>query len=94
MGSNDSDTMTILAGMPQDETIFEYLTGCWKRLYMANREMTKIVSREGQIACSSQGYTSEEKANWSATSNKLKGLIVSYCGMTLEDPTMFPQPAK
>ncbi|WVR06922.1 hypothetical protein IAU60_003958 [Kwoniella sp. DSM 27419] len=28
----------ILAGLPSGETIFEYLTGCWKRLYAANKE--------------------------------------------------------
>ena len=35
--------LTILAGLPRSETIFEYLTGCWKRLYAANREMNRLV---------------------------------------------------
>ncbi|KAK6909936.1 hypothetical protein I203_103962 [Kwoniella mangroviensis CBS 8507] len=57
----------------ESETIFEYLTGCWKRLYGANRESNK-------------------NTTWTAAFEKLKALVISYCGMTLEDPTMFPQP--
>lgn len=67
--------------MPQDETIFEYLTGCWKRLNAARREFSRIA------------YSKEEKAKWAAAAEELQRLIISYCGMTLEDPTMFPQPA-
>jgi hypothetical protein len=42
--SGDTDTLTILAGLPQGETTFEYLAGCWKRLYVANREANRLVS--------------------------------------------------
>ncbi|WVQ80243.1 hypothetical protein IAT38_002348 [Cryptococcus sp. DSM 104549] len=72
--SDDPDDLTVLAGLPNGETVFDYLAGCWKRLYIANRESHKY-------------------AKWSATFDKIKGLVISYCGMTLEDPTMFPQPA-
>jgi ubiquitin conjugation factor E4 B len=61
--------------------VFEYLTGCWKRLYAANREMSRL------------GYSSTEKAQWAKAFDELKRLIISYAGMTLEDPSMFPQPA-
>ncbi|KAK4689997.1 ubiquitin conjugation factor E4 B, partial [Tremellales sp. Uapishka_1] len=80
--SDDPDVLTILAGLPQDETVFEYLTGCWKRLNVANRENHRL------------GYSAAEKLQWTSTFEKLRGLVISYCGMTLEDPTMFPQPAE
>nr|XP_019011039.1 ubiquitin-conjugation factor E4 B [Kwoniella pini CBS 10737]OCF49820.1 ubiquitin-conjugation factor E4 B [Kwoniella pini CBS 10737] len=78
--SDDPDVLSVLVGLPTGETIFEYLTGCWKRLYGANRESLKY------------SFSTEERRSWAAAFDKLKGLIISYCGMTLEDPTMFPQP--
>ncbi|ODN80543.1 hypothetical protein, variant 2 [Cryptococcus amylolentus CBS 6039] len=78
--SDDSDKLTILAGLPQSETVFEYLAGCWKRIYSANRDAQKY------------SFTEEEKGQWKQVMEKIKALVVSYCGMTLEDPTMFPQP--
>ncbi|OCF33004.1 ubiquitin-conjugation factor E4 B [Kwoniella heveanensis BCC8398] len=78
--SDDADKLTILAGLPTGETIFEYLTGCWKRLYAVHKELTKF------------SFSPEEKARWTVSFDRIKALIISYCGMTLEDPTMFPQP--
>ncbi|ODO06452.1 ubiquitin-conjugation factor E4 B [Cryptococcus wingfieldii CBS 7118] len=78
--SDDSDKLTILAGLPQSETVFEYLAGCWKRIYIANKDAQKY------------SFTEEEKGQWKQVMEKIKALVVSYCGMTLEDPTMFPQP--
>ena len=63
------------------ETSFEYLTGCWKRVYESNRSTTRIA------------YSSSELQEWKSTFDKLKELIISYCGYTLEDPSMFPQPS-
>ncbi|KLT45417.1 hypothetical protein CC85DRAFT_282483 [Cutaneotrichosporon oleaginosum] len=79
--SDDPDQLQVLAGLPQNETVFEYLTGCWKRLYAANREMLRF------------SYSAAEKAQWAYAFDELKRLIISYAGMTLEDPSMFPQPA-
>jgi len=67
----------IIAGLPSSETVFEYLTGCWKRLYAANKELHR---------------SSYDKKQWQQLFDRLKSLIISYCGLTLEDPTMFPQP--
>ncbi|RXK40337.1 ubiquitin-conjugation factor E4 B, partial [Tremella mesenterica] len=78
--SDDPDIINVLAGMVQDETVFEYLTGCWKRLHAANREVSRL------------NFTSSEKERWRITSDKTRNLLLSYCGMTLEDPSMFPQP--
>ncbi|KAK1924344.1 ubiquitin elongating factor core-domain-containing protein [Papiliotrema laurentii] len=78
--SDDPDKLLILASLPQDETIFEYLTGCWKRLYAQSRVFSRIE------------YSVSEKTAWQQLFERMKSLLISYCGMTLEDPTMFPQP--
>nr|KIR85337.1 ubiquitin-conjugation factor E4 B [Cryptococcus tetragattii IND107] len=80
--SDDPDVLTILAGLPQNETVFEYLAGCWKRLYQASRDANRYA------------FSEDEKSQWIKSVDKIKGLVVSYCGMTIEDPTMFPQPAE
>jgi ubiquitin conjugation factor E4 B len=79
--SSDPDQLAVLAGLPQNETVFEYLTGCWRRLYIANRETNRI------------SYSAAERAEWSKAFDAIKTLLISYCGLTLEDPSMFPQPA-
>ena len=77
---SDPDMLNILAGMPQNETTFEYLAGCWKRLNLALRDTNR------------HALDSADKESWTAAVEKCRGLIISYIGMTLEDPTMFPQP--
>lgn len=49
ISSADPDMLNILAGMPQNETTFEYLAGCWKRLYVAIRETNRHVSLTGEL---------------------------------------------
>lgn len=44
ISSDDPDMMSILSGMPSDETSFEYLIGCWKRLGAANKAYNRSVS--------------------------------------------------
>jgi ubiquitin conjugation factor E4 B len=90
--------LTVLAGLPQGETTFEYLAGCWKRLNSANREANRLV-RQIEIwdrlgTHDRQTLEQKDRQSWHTTADKLKGLIISYIGMTLEDPTMFPQPDK
>jgi len=76
----DPDMLNVLAGMPQNETTFEYLAGCWKRLNVAIRDTNR------------HSLDPADKAAWTAAVEKCRGLIISYIGMTLEDPSMFPQP--
>ncbi|WWC89190.1 uncharacterized protein L201_004108 [Kwoniella dendrophila CBS 6074] len=45
-----------------------------------------------RLSLDTAAMATSEKDAWSTSFNKLKALIISYCGMTLEDPTMFPQP--
>lgn len=61
-------------------TSFEYLTGCWKRLQTTK---TMVVRR---------GYSQADVASAMPVINKLKELIISYAGFSLQDPTMFYQP--
>lgn len=63
-----------------EQTIFEYLAGCWKGLYVANRDTKRT-------------YAADDSTRWQSTFDRLKELIISYCGHTLEDPSMFPQPS-
>lgn len=96
--SSDTDILTVLAGLPQGETTFEYLTGCWKRLNSVNREASKLVSYlylpPSQYTDLQKNLETSDKLSWHAAADKIKGLIIAYIGMTLEDPSMFPQPDK
>ncbi|KAJ9110282.1 hypothetical protein QFC19_001685 [Naganishia cerealis] len=65
-------------------TTFEYLTSCWTRLHEAQREFVRLSGP--------QGWSQEEGAKWRAAHEKMKELVMSYVGYTLEDPAMFPQP--
>lgn len=74
---DDPELLPVIAGLSPSETTFEYLVGCWRRLYGATRDLNRL------------GY---DKSNWAPTFDKIKALVISYCGMSLEDPSMFPQP--
>ncbi|KAK8864525.1 hypothetical protein IAR55_001775 [Kwoniella newhampshirensis] len=52
-------------------------------------------SKVGEVfSVTLSAFSNDEKHTWTGTFDKLKALIISYCGMTLEDPTMFPQPSE
>ncbi|KAJ9117556.1 hypothetical protein QFC22_004406 [Naganishia vaughanmartiniae] len=68
-----------------DTTTFEYLTSCWTRLHQAQRDFVRTSA--------AQGWSKEvQGARWRAAYDKIKELVMSYVGYTLEDPAMFPQP--
>ncbi|ORX35769.1 ubiquitin elongating factor core-domain-containing protein [Kockovaella imperatae] len=77
--SDDVDKLAIVASLPEAETVFEYLVGCWKRLAQSSRNLSSL-DETGKI-------------EWQKDHERLKQLIMSYTSMTLEDPTMFPQPS-
>lgn len=52
--SDDPDILTVLAGMPSEETSLEYLMGCWKRLSGANKAFRRLVSHIRQIEADSR----------------------------------------
>ncbi|KAJ9098222.1 hypothetical protein QFC21_004551 [Naganishia friedmannii] len=73
------------AGPETTTTTFEYLTGCWTRLYAAQREFVSVSA--------AQGWSRDgEGARWTRAYARIKELVMSYLGYTLEDPGMFPQP--
>jgi ubiquitin conjugation factor E4 B len=78
----DPEEVTVVAGMPQNQSSFEYLVECWKR---CGSERAKLLSRKGlEPAESSRRLEALEQ---------IKGLTVSYAGLCLQDSSMFPQPA-
>ena len=44
--SDDPEHLTVLAGLPPQQTAFEYLTGCWKQCWT---ERSKIISRKVSV---------------------------------------------
>ncbi|KAL8293009.1 hypothetical protein RQP46_000703 [Phenoliferia psychrophenolica] len=78
--TDDPEVLTVIASLPENETLFEYLAGCWKR---ERAERYKIVAKKGADP--------KEVAQRLEVLNTLKRLIISYLGLVLEDPTMFPQ---
>lgn len=40
---DDLDYVNVLASLPENETVFEYLVGCWKRLNSMKTGLTKKV---------------------------------------------------
>ncbi|KAF7987086.1 hypothetical protein HWV62_255 [Athelia sp. TMB] len=78
--SDDLDYVSVLASLPAQQTVFEYLVGCWKRLNTARSAVLK------------KGYTPVEAQQALGALEKLRELVVSYTGLTLQEPEMFPQP--
>lgn len=77
-------------------TVFEYLVGCWKRLNSAKANLIKKVGITHGV-CTKRSYITpqnpvNELQQASALLEKIRDLIVSYAGLTLQEPEMFPQP--
>ncbi|KAE9400507.1 hypothetical protein BT96DRAFT_965352 [Gymnopus androsaceus JB14] len=79
--SDDLEYLPVVASLPPNQTIFEYLVGSWKRLNNAKTALTK------------KGYTPVDTQNALTKLDKLRDLVVSYAGLTLQEPEMFPQPS-
>ncbi|KAN0087641.1 Ubiquitin elongating factor core domain containing protein [Tylopilus felleus] len=77
--SDDLDYVPVLASLPQ-LTVFEYLVGCWKRLNSAKANLIK------------RNLVNEMQQAFSLL-EKIRDLVISYAGLTLQEPDMFPQPA-
>ncbi|PCH40023.1 hypothetical protein WOLCODRAFT_88418 [Wolfiporia cocos MD-104 SS10] len=78
--SDDLEYLSVIASLPPQQTAFEYLVGCWKRLNTAKTSLLK------------KAYPPLERQQALAVLDKLRDLIVSYAGLTLQEPEMFPQP--
>ncbi|KAG2102251.1 ubiquitin elongating factor core-domain-containing protein [Suillus discolor] len=77
--SDDLEYVSVLASLPP-QSVFEYLVGCWKRINTAK----SILLKKNPVSETQQA---------TALLNRLRDLIISYIGLNLQDPEMFPQPA-
>ncbi|KAF7965550.1 hypothetical protein HWV62_42882, partial [Athelia sp. TMB] len=87
--SDDLDYVSVLASLPAQQTVFEYLIGCWKRL---NTARSAVLKKAGISNVFKIGYTPVEAQQALGALEKLRELVVSYTGLTLQEPEMFPQP--
>jgi ubiquitin conjugation factor E4 B len=77
--SDDLEYVSVLASLPP-LSVFEYLVGCWRRINTAKSTLLK-----------KNPVSETQKAT--ALLDKLRDLVISYIGLDLQDPEMFPQPA-
>ncbi|KAF8442825.1 ubiquitin elongating factor core-domain-containing protein [Boletus edulis BED1] len=78
--SDDLGYLSVLASLPSQMTVYEYLVGCWKRINSAKSNLAK----KNPV---------NEMQQASALLENIRNLVISYAGFTLQDPEMFPQPA-
>ncbi|KAF5385651.1 hypothetical protein D9757_005488 [Collybiopsis confluens] len=79
--TDDLEYLPVLASLPPQQTIFEYLVGSWKRL---NTFRTALIKK---------GYPPVETQTALVKLDKVRDLVISYAGLTLQEPEMFPQPS-
>ncbi|KAF5382739.1 hypothetical protein D9615_002873 [Tricholomella constricta] len=79
--SDDLEFLPVLASLPGGETTFEYLVGAWKRVNATRSALIK------------KNHSPSETQAALAKLERLRELIISYAGLTLQEPEMFPQPS-
>ncbi|KAL0961455.1 hypothetical protein HGRIS_006400 [Hohenbuehelia grisea] len=79
--SDDLDFLPVLVSLPREQTVFEYLVGCWKRINVARSSLLK------------RGYPPVEAQTAAEILEKIRTLVISYAGLTLQEPEVFPQPS-
>ncbi|ESK87147.1 ubiquitin fusion degradation protein [Moniliophthora roreri MCA 2997] len=79
--SDDLEFLPVLASLPPQQTIFEYLVGCWKRINSSRGALLK------------KGYPPADTQKALEKLDKMRQLVISYAGLTLQEPEMFPQPS-
>ncbi|KAF9241107.1 ubiquitin elongating factor core-domain-containing protein [Melanogaster broomeanus] len=80
----DAMSASVLASLPAQMTVFEYLIGCWKRLNSARTYLMKKDVVQNPVNEMQQASTILEK---------IRDLLISYAGLNLQEPEMFPQPS-
>jgi ubiquitin conjugation factor E4 B len=79
--SDDLDYLPVLSSLPPQLTTFGYLVSAWKRLNSTRSALLK------------KGYTPVQTQQAMGVLEKIRNLIISYAGLNLQDPDMFPQPS-
>ncbi|KAJ3542484.1 hypothetical protein NMY22_g3494 [Coprinellus aureogranulatus] len=82
--SDDLEYLPVLVSLPAGQTVFEYLVGAWKRL--------NATRHRADIPIPPQNHPPLEIQNAVTRLEKLRELIISYAGLNLQEPEMFPQP--
>lgn len=77
----DEEYRVFLSKVPTDQTVFEYLVGCWKRLNAAKSALLK----KGHPPVSIQKALELEE--------KMRHLLISYIGINFQAPDAFYAPA-
>ncbi|KAH0586206.1 hypothetical protein H2248_007462 [Termitomyces sp. 'cryptogamus'] len=77
---DDLEYLPVLASLPAQQTTFEYLVGTWKRVNATKSALLK------------KGYSPSDTQAALLRLEKLRELVISYTGLTLQEPEMFPQP--
>ncbi|CAE6512214.1 unnamed protein product [Rhizoctonia solani] len=78
--TEDPEIVTVIVALPPLETSLGYLAGCWKRLQAIRIQLSRRPPPLGDLQRATEVL------------DKLRELVVSYAGLTLQDPDMFPQP--
>ncbi|KAH7885208.1 ubiquitin elongating factor core-domain-containing protein [Phlebopus sp. FC_14] len=86
--SDDLEYLAVLASLPSEMTVFEYLVGCWKRLNSARTSLLKKILTLWSFV---QNPVNEIQQA-STILEKIRDLVISYAGLNLQEPEMFPQP--
>lgn len=78
--SDDPVMLTVIASLPESQSVLGYLAGCWSR---TNTERSRLVAAR-------KGLSDAEVTERVGVIEKLKDLVISYAGLTIQDPSMFP----
>ncbi|GJE98441.1 Ubiquitin conjugation factor E4 [Phanerochaete sordida] len=78
--SDDLEYLPVLASL-QPQTVFEYLVSSWKRINTARSALLK------------KNYSPPDTMRGVEVLDKIRDLVISYAGLTLQEPEMFPQPS-
>ncbi|KAF9327784.1 hypothetical protein BGZ91_001308 [Linnemannia elongata] len=77
---NDSSNASLLDRGQLRLTLFDYLLDCWRRLEMVKSQTSRVKTLPANVI--------EERVQ---SLNASKGLLVSYAGLVIQMPDMFPQ---
>ncbi|TKY88656.1 hypothetical protein EX895_002287 [Sporisorium graminicola] len=79
--SDDAEHITILASLPKGQTSWDYLIACWKKARVEESRVRKALPATDQ-------------AQATAVLQEIRALLISYAGLVLQTPDMFPNAAK
>ena len=78
--TDDAELLTVLASLPKGETSWDYLIAAWKRTKAIELKVKKSIPQDIQRAY--------------AALQEIGSLLVSYIGLVLQTPDMFPNREK